>query len=60
MKEITILAIIIIILIISMLIEVGIFVYFAIQADTIDCNLFRCKLTTTITECYVNGIRINC
>lgn len=57
-------------ILISGLFEIGLLVFAYVNADKVECNLLWCTFTTERTssrnymtsssECYVNGIKINC
>jgi hypothetical protein len=55
-------------ILISLLFEVGLFVYAFFHADEVRCNLLWCEFiserttieSTISQECFVNGERVNC
>ena len=57
-----------IIILVSVLFEVGLLAYAYYNADKVSCNLLWCEFTTERTniesrvtsECYHNGIKVNC
>lgn len=58
----------IIFIVLTCLFEIGFLIYGYMNADKVECNLFGCTFTENrrstksyiTSECYENGIKINC